>query len=119
DILKKGQEAVIAKYGKKAEFDLVFHGGSGTPTEQIQETLAYGVIKMNIDTDTQYSFTRPIVDHCLKNYDGVLMVDGDVGNKKAYDPRSYLKKAEEGMAARLARACDDLRSTGRTLFGKV
>jgi fructose-bisphosphate aldolase class II len=119
DILKQGQEAVISKYGKEAEFDLVFHGGSGTPAEQLQETLAYGVVKMNIDTDTQYAFTRPIVDHIFKNYDGVLMVDGDVGNKKAYDPRSYLKKAEEGMAARLARACDDLRSTGKTLFGKV
>ena len=119
DILKQGQEAVIAKYGQKAEFDLVFHGGSGTPTEQIQETLGYGVIKMNIDTDTQYAFTRPIVDHMFKNYDGVLMTDGDVGNKKAYDPRSYLKKAEEGMAARMARACDDLRSTGRSICGTV
>ncbi len=118
DILKSGQDAVIAKYGKKAEFDLVFHGGSGTPTEQIQETLAYGVIKMNIDTDTQYAFTRPIVDHVLKNYDGVLMVDGEIGNKKAYDPRAYLKKAEEGMAKRMARACDDLCSTGKTIFGK-
>lgn len=119
DILKQGQDAVVKKYGKKAEFDLVFHGGSGTPTEQIQETLSYGVIKMNIDTDTQYAFTRPIVDHMFKNYDGVLMVDGEIGNKKAYDPRSYLKKAEEGMAARMARACDDLRSTGKTVFGKV
>jgi fructose-bisphosphate aldolase class II len=119
DILKKGQDALVAKHGKAAKFDLVFHGGSGTPTEQIQETLAYGVIKMNIDTDTQYAFTRPIVEHMFKNYDGVLMVDGDVGNKKAYDPRAYLKKAEEGMAARMAKACDDLRSTGKTIFGKV
>ena len=119
DILKEGQDAVIARHGKQAKFDLVFHGGSGTPTEQIQETLGYGVVKMNIDTDTQYAFTRPIVDHFFKNYDGVLMVDGDVGSKKAYDPRSYLKMAEEGMAARIARACDDLRSSGRSLFGKV
>ena len=63
DILKEGQDAVIARHGKQAKFDLVFHGGSGTPTEQIQETLGYGVVKMNIDTDTQYAFTRPIVDH--------------------------------------------------------
>jgi len=119
DILKSGQEALIAKHGQQAKFDLVFHGGSGTPTEQIQETLSYGVIKMNIDTDTQYAFTRPIVEHMFKNYDGVLMVDGDVGNKKAYDPRSYLKKAEEGMAARMAKACDDLRSSGKSIFGKV
>ncbi len=119
DILKQGQDAVIKKYGKKAEFDLVFHGGSGTPQAQIQETLAYGVVKMNIDTDTQYAFTRPIAEHMFKNYDGVLMVDGEIGNKKAYDPRSYLKKAEEGMASRMARACDDLRSSGKTLHGKV
>lgn len=119
DILKKGQDAVIAKHGRAAKFDLVFHGGSGTPTEQIRETLAYGVIKMNIDTDTQYAFTRPIVDHMFKNYAGVLMIDGEIGDKKSYDPRSYLKKAEEGMAKRLARACDDLLSTGKTLFGNI
>jgi fructose-bisphosphate aldolase class II len=119
DILKKGQDAVVGKYGKGAEFDLVFHGGSGTPTDQIRETLAYGVVKMNIDTDTQYAFTRPIVDHMFKNYSGVLMIDGEIGDKKAYDPRSYLKKAEEGMAKRLARACDDLLSTGKTLFGQI
>ena len=119
DILLKGQEAVIGQYGKEAEFDLVFHGGSGTPSEQLQETLAYGVVKMNIDTDTQYAFTRPIVEHMFRNYDTVLMVDGDVGSKKAYDPRAYLRKAEEGMAARMMVACDDLRSTGKTIFGKV
>jgi fructose-bisphosphate aldolase class II len=119
DILKSGQDAVVKKHGQKAKFDLVFHGGSGTPTEQIRETLAYGVIKMNIDTDTQYAFTRPIVEHMFRNYDGVLMIDGEIGDKKSYDPRSYLKKAEEGMAKRLARACDDLLSSGKTLCGKV
>jgi fructose-bisphosphate aldolase class II len=119
DILKKGQEAVIAKYGKKAEFDLVFHGGSGTPVEEIRETLDYGVVKMNIDTDTQYAFTRPVAHHIFSNYDGVLKVDGEIGNKKAYDPRAYLKKAEEGVAIRMAQACDDLRSSGKTICGKV
>ncbi len=119
DILKKGQEAVISKHGKSAEFDLVFHGGSGTPVEEIRETLAYGVVKMNIDTDTQYAFTRPIVDHMLKNYDGVLKIEGEVGNKKLYDPRSYLKKAEAGITARLGSACDDLLSTGKSIFGTV
>ena len=119
DILKKGQEAVIAKYGEQAEFDLVFHGGSGTPVEEIRETLDYGVVKMNIDTDTQYAFTRPVADHLFTNYEGVLKVDGEIGNKKAYDPRSYLKKAEAGVALRMAQACDDLRSTGKTIFGKV
>jgi fructose-bisphosphate aldolase class II len=119
EILKKGQDAVIAKYGKAAEFDLVFHGGSGSPVEQIRETLGYGVVKMNIDTDAQYAFTRVIADHMMKNYDGVLMVDGEIGNKKAYDPRSYLKKAEEAMAKRISRGCDDLCSAGKTIFGKV
>lgn len=119
DILKQGQDAVIGKYGKEAEFDLVFHGGSGTPVEQIRETLAYGVIKMNIDTDTQYAFTRPIADHMFKNYDGVLKIEGEVGNKKAYDPRAYLKNAEKGVAERLGSACDDLLSTGKTICGKV
>ncbi len=119
EILKEGQDAVIAKYGKEAEFDLVFHGGSGTPQNQIQETLAYGVVKMNIDTDTQYSFTRPIADHIMKNYDGVLKIEGEVGNKKVYDPRSYLKKAEENTALRMGQACKDLCSDGKSIFGKV
>jgi fructose-bisphosphate aldolase class II len=119
EILKLGQDAVIKKYGAKSEFDLVFHGGSGTPLEEIQETLAYGVVKMNIDTDTQYAFTRPIVDHLMKNYSGVLKIDGEIGDKKTYDPRSYLKKGEKGLADRLAQACGDLRSTGKTLFGSV
>ncbi|MFQ5730725.1 MAG: class II fructose-bisphosphate aldolase [Planctomycetaceae bacterium] len=115
DILKQGQEAVMAKYGKEAEFDLVFHGGSGTPEDQLRETLEYGVVKMNIDTDTQYAFSRPLVDHVMKNYDGMLKIDGEIGNKKVYDPRSYLKKSEEGVAQRLGEACDDLRSSGRTI----
>jgi fructose-bisphosphate aldolase class II len=119
DILKKGQDAVIAKYGKDAEFDLVFHGGSGTPRHELEETLAYGVVKMNIDTDTQYAFTRPIVDHMFKNYDGVLKIDGEVGSKKAYDPRVYLKAAETGVANRMGQACDDLHSSGKTIFGTV
>lgn len=119
DILKLGQDAVMAKYGKDSEFDLVFHGGSGTPRHELEETLAYGVVKMNIDTDTQYAFTRPIADHMFKNYDGVLKVDDEVGNKKVYDPRSYLKAAEKGVADRMGRACDDLHSTGKTIFGTV
>lgn len=118
-ILKDGQAAVVAKYGKEAAFDLVFHGGSGTELEEIRETLGYGVIKMNIDTDTQYAFTRPIVDHMLKNYEGVLKIDGEVGDKKAYDPRNYLKKAEQSVCDRLKVTCDDLLSTGKTIFGTV
>lgn len=119
EILKKGQEAVVSKHGKDAWMDLVFHGGSGSLLEEIRETLGYGVVKMNIDTDAQYAFTRPVADHIIRNYDGVLKIDGEVGNKKIYDPRSYLKKAEEGMAARVAEGCDDLLSTGKTLFGQI
>lgn len=115
-ILRDGQAALAKKYGSDAHFYLVFHGGSGSSKEEIKETLGYGVIKMNVDTDTQYAFTRPVVDHMFKNYDGVLKVDGEVGNKKAYDPRSYLKKGEEGMAARVYEAADDLESKGKTLY---
>ncbi|MCZ7602406.1 MAG: class II fructose-bisphosphate aldolase [Melioribacteraceae bacterium] len=114
-ILKDGQAAVIAKYGEAAAFDLVFHGGSGSSLEEIRETLDYGVIKMNVDTDTQYAFTRPIVDHFFKNYDGVLKVEGEVGNKKVYDPRAYLKMAENGMKERVKQAVSDLRGEGTTL----
>jgi fructose-bisphosphate aldolase class II len=112
-ILREGQEA-IARECDGARALLVFHGGSGSTLEEIHATLDYGVVKMNIDTDTQYAFTRPIAEHMFKNYDGVLKVDGEVGNKKAYDPRSYMKKAEQGMADRVVRACQDLRSAGTT-----
>ncbi|MEU4806775.1 class II fructose-bisphosphate aldolase [Actinosynnema sp. NPDC023587] len=120
EILKQGQDVVAEKLGLPAgskPFDLVFHGGSGSLLEEIHEALAYGVIKMNIDTDTQYAFTRPIVGHFFSNYDGVLKVDGEVGNKKVYDPRSYLKAAEQGMAARIAQACEHLKSSGRMIAG--
>jgi fructose-bisphosphate aldolase class II len=111
-ILKEIQDAVGAKYGKDKPFDLVFHGGSGSLLSEIREALDYGVVKMNVDTDTQYAFTRPIVDHMFKNYDGVLKIDGEVGNKKHYDPRAYGKSAEAGMASRVVTACQDLRSAG-------
>ncbi len=114
-ILKEGQDAVTGKYGADASFDLVFHGGSGSSLEEIRETLEYGVIKMNVDTDTQYAFSRPIVEHMFKNYDGVLKVDGEVGNKKMYDPRGYLKKAEENMKLRVIQSVKDLRGEGTTL----
>ena len=111
-ILKDIQDAVGAKYGVDKPFDLVFHGGSGSLLEEIREALDYGVVKMNVDTDTQYAFSRPVADWMFKNYDGVLKVDGEVGNKKQYDPRAWGKAAEAGMAARVVRACEDLRSAG-------
>jgi fructose-bisphosphate aldolase class II len=118
-ILHTLQEAVSKDKGLPAgskPMDLVFHGGSGSLLSEIRESLDYGVIKMNIDTDTQYAFTRPVVDHMLKNYDGVLKIDGEVGNKKTYDPRAWGKAAEAGMAARVVHACEDLRSTGTSLL---
>ncbi|MGK0176817.1 MAG: fructose-bisphosphate aldolase class II [Lentimonas sp.] len=118
-ILRDGQKAVTDKHGEVAFMDLVFHGGSGSAIEEIRETLDYGVIKMNIDTDAQYAFTRPIVTHICNNIEGVLKIDGEVGNKKTYDPRGYLKKGEENMAARLVKAAEDLCSNGKTIFGTV
>ena len=115
EILKEIQDAVGAKYGREKPFHLVFHGGSGSLLSEIQAAVDYGVVKMNIDTDTQYAFTRPVAAHMFTNYDGVLKVDGEVGNKKVYDPRSWGKAAEAGMAARVVQACQDLRSTGTTL----
>ncbi len=112
EILKQIQDAVGAKVGKTQPFDLVFHGGSGSLLSEIRETLDYGVVKMNVDTDTQYAYTRPVANHMLKNYDGVLKVDGEVGSKKLYDPRVWGKAAENAMAARVVTACEDLRSSG-------
>jgi len=115
EILKEIQEQVGAKVGKDKPFDLVFHGGSGSDLAEIRETLDYGVVKMNVDTDTQYAFTRPVAGHMFSNYSGVLKVDGEVGEKKAYDPRAWGKAAETGLAARVVQACDDLRSTGTSM----
>ncbi len=114
-ILKDGQEALVKEYGQEGLFYLVFHGGSGSSLAEIREAVDYGVVKMNIDTDTQYAFTRPVADHMLKNYDGVLKVDGEVGNKKTYDPRVYLTTAEGSMAERVREAVEHLRGTGTTL----
>jgi len=116
DILKKGQDAVVKELGESAHHLLVFHGGSGSELSEIHETLGYGVVKMNIDTDTQYAYTRPIVDHMFKNYDQVIKVEGEVGNKKYYDPRAYSKAAENSMTARIVQAIKDLKSEGRTLL---
>ena len=111
-ILKEIQDAVGADFGQPEPFYLVFHGGSGSALEEIREAISYGVVKMNVDTDTQYAFTRPVAGHMFVNYDGVLKVDGDVGRKKDYDPRSWGKAAEASMAARVVHACEDLLSAG-------
>jgi fructose-bisphosphate aldolase class II len=114
-LLGELQASAAEKLGQPAgskPFSFVFHGGSGSSTEEIHESLRHGTVKMNIDTDTQYAFTRPIADHMFRNYDGVLKVDGEIGNKKVYDPRSYGKAAEEGMSARVVAACEQLKSAG-------
>ncbi|PYE19913.1 fructose-bisphosphate aldolase [Williamsia limnetica] len=118
EVLKIGQEVAVKKLGLAEgakPFDFVFHGGSGSLKSEIEEALGYGVIKMNVDTDTQYAYTRPIAGHMFANYDGVLKVDGDVGNKKVYDPRVYNKKAEASMTERVIEACTDLKSTGKSI----
>jgi fructose-bisphosphate aldolase class II len=115
EVLKEIQDAVGAKYGREKPFDLVFHGGSGSTPQEISDAVDYGVVKMNIDTDTQYAFTRPVAGWMMTNYDGVLKVDGEVGNKKMYDPRAWGKAAEAGMAQRVVDACENLRSAGKTI----
>lgn len=118
EVLAEGQKVASAKLGLpegSKPFDFVFHGGSGSLKSEIEDSLRYGVVKMNVDTDTQYAFTRPIAAHMFTNYDGVLKIDGEVGDKKTYDPRSYLKKAEANMTARVVEACNDLKSAGRSV----
>ena len=118
EILREAQSAAASELARDADarpFDLVFHGGSGSKAEEISAAVDFGVVKMNVDTDTQYAFTRPVAAHMFANYDGVLKVDGEVGNKKAYDPRAWGKAAEAGMSARIVEACENLRSTGTSL----
>jgi fructose-bisphosphate aldolase, class II len=116
-ILRDCQDAVVARFGEAARFYLVFHGGSGSDIRDIHEALDHGVVKMNIDTDMQYAFTRAVADHFFRSYDGVLKVDGEVGDKKAYDPRSYLARAEVAVAERVKQAALELRATGTTMAG--
>ncbi|GAA4705529.1 class II fructose-bisphosphate aldolase [Kocuria gwangalliensis] len=115
ELLQQIQQEVGQKIGKDRPFDLVFHGGSGSSPQEIADAVSYGVIKMNVDTDTQYAFTRPVAGFMLQNYDGVLKIDGEVGNKKKYDPRVWGAEAEAGMAARVVEACQDLGSAGTSI----
>jgi fructose-bisphosphate aldolase, class II len=116
EILGELQEAVVDRYGDDAAFNFVFHGGSGSSPAQIVEALSHGVVKMNVDTDMQYAYTRAVADHVFRNYDDVLKVDGRFGDKKAYDPRAWTKAAEASMAARVVQACGDLGSTGKSRY---
>lgn len=116
EILKNGQDAVAKELGDDQTHWLVFHGGSGSELSEIHETLGYGVVKMNIDTDTQYAYTRPVVEHMFTNYDKVLKVEGEVGSKGHYDPRAWSKKAESAMTARIVQAIKDLKSEGKSIL---
>jgi fructose-bisphosphate aldolase class II len=115
ELLNDIQRAVGDKYGKDMPFDLVFHGGSGSTPQEIADAVRFGVVKMNIDTDTQYAFTRSIAGHMLSNYDKVLKVDGEVGDKKAYDPRAWGKVAEADMAKRVVLATHELGSASKSM----
>jgi fructose-bisphosphate aldolase, class II len=114
-VLRDIQAAVAKRAGRDKPLLLVFHGGSGSTKEEIREAVSYGVVKMNVDTDMQYAFTRSVASHVFTHFDGVLKVDGRVGDKKAYDPRSYLEKGEAGMAKRVVEACEELGSAGTAL----
>jgi fructose-bisphosphate aldolase class II len=115
ELLGEIQRGIQEKYGTGAKpLDLVFHGGSGSTDEEISEAVSNGVVKMNIDTDTQYAYSRSIADTVLRNYDGFLKIDGEVGNKKVYDPRSWGKKAETAMAQRVVDATRQLGSAGHS-----
>jgi len=116
EILKQGKEAIQKAFGPDARFKYVFHGGSGSTLAEIREAVTFGVVKMNVDTDAQYAFTRAVAAHMFASYDGVLKIDGEIGNKKAYDPRAYLKKAEQSMCLRVMQAVDDLNSAGQSIF---
>lgn len=119
DVLREGNDLVVSRHGKAARMQLVFHGGSGSDLSDIHAAIDYGVVKMNVDTDCQYAYTRPAAEHMMRHFDGVLKIDGELGEKKMYDPRTWVKKSEAGMKARVMQACDELRSTGRTLYGKI
>jgi fructose-bisphosphate aldolase class II len=115
ELLAEIQQGLAEKYQTGAKpMDLVFHGGSGSSEAEIAEAVRNGVIKMNIDTDTQYSYTRGVAGHMFSNYDGVLRIDGEVGNKKVYDPRAWGKVAESSMAARVVEAAQQLGSAGHS-----
>jgi fructose-bisphosphate aldolase, class II len=114
-VLHDGQLA-LAERRSGARFQYVFHGSSGSEPDDLRAAIANGVVKINLDTDAQYAFTRAVADHLFTNYDGVLRVDGDVGRKAAYDPRSWGRKAEAALARRVAEASELFGSAGRSLL---
>jgi fructose-bisphosphate aldolase class II len=118
-ILKNSQDHIEAKYGTGSNpINFVFHGGSGSSRAEIREAIGYGAVKMNIDTDMQWAFLSGVREYYKKN-EGYLQSqignpDGDdIPNKKFYDPRKWLRAAEDTFVARLKDAFEDLNCLNR------
>jgi len=113
-ILKNSQTYIQEKFGTGANpIDFVFHGGSGSTLDEIRESIGYGVVKMNIDTDLQFAFTEGIRDYMVEQYEYLKTQIGnpdgdDLPNKKYYDPRKWLREGEMTFKARLKKAFEDL-----------
>jgi fructose-bisphosphate aldolase, class II len=114
-VLRDGQLA-LAERRPGARFQYVFHGSSGSASHEVRDAIANGVVKVNLDTDAQYVFTRAIADHVFTNYDGVLRIDGAVGRKAAYDPRAWGRPAEAALARRVVEASELFGAAGRSLL---
>jgi fructose-bisphosphate aldolase, class II len=115
EVLEQGQRA-LGEAHPGASFRYVFHGSSGSSAKELAQAISHGVVKVNVDTDLQYAFTRAVADHVLREYEGVLRVDGGVGRKGAYDPRAWGAKGEAAMAARTAEIARTLGSAGKSLL---
>jgi fructose-bisphosphate aldolase class II len=115
EVLRQGQQALAAAH-PGARFQYVFHGSSGSSDADVHAAIRHGVVKVNVDTDAQYAFTRAVADHMFTNYDGVLRVDGEVGRKAAYDPRTWGRKAEAALATRIAEAAQLFGSASRSVL---
>jgi len=118
-ILSNSQKFIQEEYNtQKNPVDFVFHGGSGSAKEKIEEAISYGVVKMNIDTDTQWAFWDGVREYSAKYHDYLQSQIGnpegeDNPNKKYYDPRKWLRAGEEAMVKRLLLAFEDLNCLNR------
>lgn len=115
DILETINREVGEKFGKPYPLYLVFHGSSGSSDEDIKKAVQNGIIKMNVDTDCQYAFTKPIAEHMKENYDAILGLNGLDPDKGKFDPRKYVQKGVDSMASHVASVCEKLGSAGKTL----
>src|SRR4051794_15825598 len=115
EILASGQEALAGAH-PGARFDYVFHGSSGTPPEQVRETIVDGVVKVNIDTEMQHAFTSGLTEHVRENAAVIDTLHGAEG-KRAFDPRAWGRRAQRAMAERVAEECATLGCAGHSLAG--